>query len=171
VAKCGEKWYICSSTKLMSYLIGTYDCKVDTKGRLVFPVGLKKQLSSVIDNGFVLKRAVFGKGLELYPMEQWTLVSQKINQLNRFIPSNIAFIRGFNAGSRIVEIDTSGRLLIPKDLVNWAEIKKEIVISASVNILEIWDKQIYENSLMPSEELGQLAQNVMGNDKGENNAN
>ena len=102
-------------------------------------------------------------------MEQWTLVSQKLNHLI-VIPSNIA-LPEFNAGSRIVEIDNSGRLLIPKDLVNWAEIKKEIVISASVNILEIWDKQIYENSLMPSEELGQLAQKVMGNDKGENNAN
>ncbi len=158
----GKSGIFVNQDQRMSFFIGTYDCKVDVKGRLMLPVGLKKQLNNSIDNGFVLKRAVFGKGLELYPMEQWTIVSQKINQLNRFIPSNIEFIRGFNAGSRMVEIDASGRLLIPKDLVTWAGISKEIVISASVNILEIWDKKIYEESLMPAEELGQLAQRVMG---------
>lgn len=152
----------------MSFLIGTYDCKVDTKGRLMLPVGLKKQLNNSIDDGFVLKRAVFGKGLELYPMEQWNMVSQKINQLNRFVPSNIKFIRGFNAGSRVVDIDTSGRLLIPRDLITWAGISKEIVITASVNILEIWDKKTYEEALMPAEQLGQLAQQVMGEERVQN---
>ncbi|MCY4161355.1 MAG: division/cell wall cluster transcriptional repressor MraZ [Flavobacteriaceae bacterium] len=152
----------------MSFLIGTYDCKVDAKGRLMLPVGLKKQLSHSLDHGFVLKRAVFGKGLELYPMQQWNIVSQKINQLNRFVSNNIEFIRGFNAGSRIVDIDTSGRLLIPKDLVIWAGISKEIVITASVNILEIWDKKTYEESLMPSEKLGELAQQVMGDQQMQN---
>ena len=155
----------------MSFLIGTYDCKVDAKGRLMLPVGLKKQLSDSLDAGFVLKRAVFGRGLELYPMKQWNKVSQKINQLNRFVPSNIEFIRGFNAGSRIVDIDISGRLLIPRDLVIWSGISKEIVITASVNILEIWDKKTYEESLMPAEQLGILAQQVMGDQQTENDSN
>ena len=68
----------------------------------------------------------------------------KIDQLNRFNKKNIDFIRRFTAGVKKVEIDTNGRLLIPKDLIKHAHIKKHIVVSAAVNILEIWDKNVYE---------------------------
>lgn len=50
----------------------------------MLPAALKKQLSSVLQNGFVLKRAVFQPCLELYPMEEWEALMQRINKLNRF---------------------------------------------------------------------------------------
>lgn len=146
----------------MSYLIGTYECKVDAKGRLMLPSGLKRQLVNVVKHGFVLKKAVFGKGLELYPMEEWTIINDQINKLNRFNQRNVKFIRGFNAGARLTEIDSTGRLLVPKELAVWAGIESQIVITASGKILEIWDKQEYENSLMSNSEFSELAQKVMG---------
>ncbi len=54
----------------LNSLIGTYECKADAKGRLMFPSALKKQLAPVMQNGFVLKRAVFQPCLELYPMSE-----------------------------------------------------------------------------------------------------
>jgi len=91
-------------------LIGTYECKVDAKGRLLLPNAFKKQLAPVLQQGFVMKRAVFQKCLEVYPMEEWRLLSQKVNKLNRFNKKNDEFIRRFNAGVKIVEIDATGRL-------------------------------------------------------------
>lgn len=147
----------------MQHLIGTYECKADTKGRILMPIAIKKQLSSVITNGFVLKRSVFNSCLELYPMKEWVLLMEKINSLNRFNKKNNDFIRRFTAGVKTVEMDISGRLLIPKDLVKHAQIGKEIVVSSAVNILEIWDKSLYEKAIDEATlDFGALAEEVMG---------
>jgi len=146
-------------------LIGTYECKADIKGRLMLPSQLKKQLNSVLEGGFVLKRAVFQPCLELYPMSEWNMLMQKVNKLNRFVKKNNDFIRRFTAGVKIVELDASGRLLIPKDLHSFAGISKEIVLSSAVNIVEIWDKDNYEKAIDDATvDFAQLAEDVMGHD-------
>ncbi|MHA7942973.1 division/cell wall cluster transcriptional repressor MraZ [Formosa sp. 3Alg 14/1] len=149
----------------MNSLIGTYECKVDAKGRLMLPVSLKKQLSAVLQDGFVLKRSVFNPCLELYPMDEWNVLMQKINKLNRFKKKNIDFIRKFTAGVKMVEVDATGRLLIPKDLAVFGGISKEIVVASAVNIVEIWDKDKYEQSISGSaDDFAELAEEVMGQD-------
>ena len=111
------------------------------------PIAIKKQLTPVASGGFVLKRSVFNPCLELYPMQEWMQLMEKVNTLNRFNKKNNDFIRRFTAGVKTVEMDASGRLLIPKDLVKHAQIGKEIVLSSAVNILEIWDKTLYEKAI------------------------
>ena len=149
----------------MNTLIGTYECKADAKGRLMLPVALKKQLSSSMQTGFVLKRDVFQPCLELYPMKEWEELMQKVNQLNRFKKKNNDFIRRFTAGVKPIELDASGRLLVPKDLVVFANITKEVVVSSAVNIIEIWDKELYEKAIDDAaDDFAELAEEVMGQD-------
>ena len=148
----------------MVNLIGTYECKADVKGRLMLPSAIKKQLSTVLQNGFVLKRSVFQECLELYPMAEWNMMMEKVNKLNRFIKKNNDFIRRFTAGVKIIELDVSGRMLIPKDLHSFAGISKEVVLSSSVNIIEIWDKNKYEAAIDEATvDFADLAEEVMGN--------
>lgn len=148
----------------LNSIIGTYECKVDAKGRLLIPAPLKKQLSIALQDGFVLKRSVFQPCLELYPMSEWNLMMQKINKLNRFLKKNNDFIRRFTAGVKVVEIDALGRLLIPKDLVVFSQITKDVVLSSAVNIVEIWDKDLYEKAIDDSViDFADLAEDVMGN--------
>ena len=151
----------------MQHFIGTYECKADTKGRIMLPVALKKQLAQNLAEQFVLKRAVFNSCLELYPIKEWEAMMEKVNQLNRFNKKNNDFIRRFTAGVRLVEVDATGRLLIPKDLVIHAGISKETVISSAVNILEIWDKDRYEDAINEATiDFGALAEDVMGDKDG-----
>ncbi|WP_395059311.1 division/cell wall cluster transcriptional repressor MraZ [Flavobacterium sp.] len=148
----------------MNTIVGTYECKVDSKGRLMMPNPLKKQLNESLKEGFVLKRSVFQQCLELYPMQEWNLMMQKINKLNRFVKKNNDFIRRFTAGVRVIEIDATGRLLIPKDLAVFASVSKDIVLSSAVNIIEIWDKDLYEKAIDDSVvDFADLAEEVMGN--------
>lgn len=148
----------------MINLIGTYECKADVKGRLMLTAALKKQLSPVLQDGFVLKRSVFQTCLELYPMKEWNAMMAKVNKLNRFVKKNDDFIRRFTAGVKIVELDVSGRLLIPNDLQKFAGITKEVVFSSAVNIIEIWDKDKYETAIdAAAVDFGELAEQVMGN--------
>ncbi len=147
----------------MVHLIGSYECKVDTKGRVMMPVSLKKQLSKLVNEGFVLKRAVFNPCIEMYPVNEWSKLMNKLNGLNRFNKKNNDFIRRFTAGVKKVDMDISGRFLIPKDLIKHANIDKQIVVSSAVNILEIWDKSTYENEINEAAiNFGSLAEQVMG---------
>ncbi|MGA0431088.1 MAG: division/cell wall cluster transcriptional repressor MraZ [Flavobacteriaceae bacterium] len=147
----------------MQHFIGTYECKADAKGRIMIPVALKKQLAAKLQEGFVLKRAVFNPCLELYPLKEWEALMERVNKLNRFNKKNNDFIRRFTAGVKLVEIDASGRLLIPKDLVVHAAMKKQVVISSAVNILELWDKVNYEAAIdAATVDFGALAEEVMG---------
>ena len=131
----------------------------------MLPSAIKKQLLPILQNGFVLKRAVFQPCLELYPMSEWDALMQKINKLNRFKKKNNDFIRRFTAGLKMVEVDATGRLLIPKDLVAFSGISKEIVVSSAINIIEIWDKDKYEQAIDDATgDFADLAEEVMGQD-------
>jgi len=130
----------------------------------MIPAALKKQLAGSLQDGFVLKRSVFQPCLELYPMSEWNLMMQKINKLNRFVKKNNDFIRRFTAGVKVVEIDALGRLLVPKDLMSFSQISKDIVLSSAVNIVEVWDKVLYEKSIAGDDiDFADLAEDVMGN--------
>lgn len=130
----------------------------------MIPAALKKQLAGYLQDGFVMKRSVFQPCLELYPMAEWNLMMQKINKLNRFVKKNNDFIRRFTAGVKMVEVDDLGRLLIPKDLMVFGQISKDIVLSSAVNIVEIWDKDLYEKSIAGDDiDFADLAEDVMGN--------
>lgn len=147
----------------MVNIIGSYECKLDAKGRLALPSGLKKQLQAIVGEGFVLKRSVFHKCLELYPMSEWNTEIAGVNKLNRFVKKNNDFIRMFMAGVKMLEMDGSGRLQISKDLINFSGIKKEVVLSSSVNRIEIWDKNAYEKVVNnPDVDFAKLAEEVMG---------
>ncbi|SVA14485.1 uncharacterized protein METZ01_LOCUS67339, partial [marine metagenome] len=145
-------------------LIGTYQCKADVKGRLMLPIALKKQLGVNINESFILKRSVFQPCLELHPYSEWKLTMDKINTLNRFIKKNNDFIRMYTAGVRIVDLDNSGRILIPKDLLKTYFSKNNLVLTTAINIIEIWDKDSYENIINnPEIDFADLSEKVMGN--------
>tara|TARA_X000000368_G_C23047136_1_gene719631 strand:+ start:2064 stop:2528 length:465 start_codon:yes stop_codon:yes gene_type:complete len=145
-------------------LIGTYQCKADVKGRLMLPIALKKQLGVSINESFILKRSVFQSCLELHPYSEWKLTMDKINNLNRFVKKNNDFIRMYTAGVRVVDLDISGRILIPKDLLNTYFSKNDLVLTTAINIIEIWDKDSYENVINnPEIDFAELSEKVMGN--------
>jgi MraZ protein len=140
-----------------------YECKADAKGRLMLPSGLKKQLAAELQEGFVLKRSVFNNCLELHPMAEWESIMTDVNKLNRFVKKNNDFIRMFTAGVRMVEADSTARIQIPKDLINFAGIEKQIVLASVGRIVEIWDKDKYERAVNDaSVDFGVLAEEVMG---------
>mgnify|MGYP000642764055 FL=1 len=148
----------------MSYL-GEYICKLDAKGRLAVPSGLKKQLDNEGREGFVLNRGFEGC-LGLYPHKDWQAVADKLNSLNLFTIKNRAFVRKFQNGAVNLAMDGNGRILIPKDLQEYAGVKKEVVLFAYADRIEIWDKTKYDEVM--NEEMGDfatLAEEVMSDGK------
>jgi MraZ protein len=148
----------------MTNYIGEFDCKVDAKGRMMVPAGLLKQFAPAIREKFVINRNVFQKCLVLYPMDAWDEIVKDLSRLNKFIKENDDFIRQYNNGATQVEIDNTNRLLLPKRLLDYAGIDKDVVLTAQLNKIEIWSAEKYNaiiNSFDP-EKFGALAERVMG---------
>ncbi len=147
----------------MLNLLGTYEAKVDAKGRLMFPAPYKSQMGDEAQKGFVVKRSIFKKCLELFPMEQWKQETAMVSKLNMFKKKNADFVTKFMAGVKPVELDGTGRLLLPKDLLTYGGITKQIVLTSVVNRIEIWDKEAYEKAVdYNPDDFADLAEEVMG---------
>jgi MraZ protein len=154
--------YTFKSLPVMTIFHGEYECRIDDKGRIILPAGLKKQLSPETQDKFIINRG-FENCLTMYPLNEWTEISKEVNQLNLFIKDNRIFARNFNRGATELQLDTSNRVLIPKTLLDYARIQKDLILSAYSNRIEVWAKEEYEEHLkMSDEEYSNLAEKVMG---------
>jgi MraZ protein len=126
----------------MTGFLGEYEVTVDAKGRFLLPAGFKKQLPEDANSLFVINRG-FEKCLTLYPMQSWEPIFSEISKLNDFNPKVREFRRYFLNGAIQVELDSAGRMNIPKNLMEYAGLEKDVVLVAAVNKIEIWDKSKY----------------------------
>ena len=153
----------------MSAFIGDYTCKLDTKGRVLFPAAFKKQMDSTQEERFVIKKDIFESCLVLYPMEEWQkqneLIRQRINPYNK---QHSRFLREFYKGSAELELDGNNRLLIPKRLIEAVGIDKEVVMAGQDGKIEIWSKEVYEKNGMDEGDFASLAESILGNTSEEN---
>tara|TARA_B100001109_G_scaffold255753_1_gene260556 strand:+ start:4415 stop:4888 length:474 start_codon:yes stop_codon:yes gene_type:complete len=146
----------------MTNFIGEFDCKLDAKGRLMVPSGLRKQLDPAANESFVINRG-FEKCLVLYPKNDWERISSEVNQLNQYVKKNREFIRYFYRGATELSLDGNGRILLPKRLQEYGGVGKEVVLFAYSDRIEIWDKDTYENLLTDEpDDFANLAEEVMG---------
>jgi MraZ protein len=146
----------------MISFLGEYESTIDAKGRFLLPAGLKKQLPKDDAVQFVINRG-FEKCLTLYPLQSWKPIFSDISKLNDFIPKVREFRRYFLNGAIQIEVDSAGRILLPKNLVEHAALEKDIVLVSAVNKIEIWDKNKYQQffeSFTP-ESFSSLANEVM----------
>jgi len=146
----------------MTNLIGEFECKIDAKGRFMLPAGLKKQLPPEVQDRFVINRG-FEKCVVLYPQNVWKTISDEVNQLNLYNKKNREFVRYFYRGATEIILDSVNRILLPKQLVQYAGIEKEVVLFAFSNRIEIWAKGAYDKlQINEPEDFSTLAEEVMG---------
>ncbi len=156
----------------MTNLVGEYECRLDDKGRIILPAGLKKQIPQEAQDRFVINRG-FESCLALYPMNEWKVISDEVNRLNLYNRKNRNFTRYFYRGASELTLDSANRLLLPKTLLSYAGIRREVILFAFSNRIEVWAKDKYE-SLMTDEpeDFAQLAEEVMDKpDRRENTTN
>ena len=132
----------------MSYLVGHHNCKLDAKGRILVPSDFKEQLGDEVEEGFVLRPGLHAHCLELYTKKDWTAVQDQLRaKFSQFIEKQEIVLRKYNSGANFVKLDGSGRLQIPKEMIDKASLVKDLVITAVTTKMEIWDKDLYEQSI------------------------
>jgi len=145
-----------------SRLIGEFEISVDAKGRIMMPAALKRQLPPEAHDKLVINRG-FEKCLVLYPITEWNRQSDKVNALNMYVKENRDFARYFFRGASELTLDNVNRFLVPKSLLEYAEVEKEAVLFAFNDRIELWSKAKYEQQMNEApQDFSSLAEKVMG---------
>jgi MraZ protein len=149
----------------MSFFSGEYECKVDAKGRMNFPAKLKAKLPESSQSEVVVSRG-FEPCLVVYSMVEWKKIYSKVIGLNEFSQEFRRFQRNFFRGNTEVELDTGGRLLIPKTMMKYADIDKEVIVVGLGNRMEIWNPEKYDQFLIQDQdEYAGMAEKFLGGEQ------
>lgn len=164
--KSGDLCYTLAAIKIfMQALLGEFPVTIDEKGRLMLPVALLKQLPAVSRKKLVINRG-FEKHLTLYPINVWKKVSEELNRLNLYMRKNREFVRRFHNGATELSVDGTNRILIPKPLMEYGNISKDVVLFAFADRIELWSEKEYNKFMKErDEDFAKLAEDVMGKAK------
>lgn len=140
---------------------GQFTYSIDAKGRISIPAKLRKQISPEANDSFVMTRGV-SSCIDIYPLNEWVQIEEKLLKLNQFQPDDVRFIRMMTQFAIEDSMDSQSRILIPQNLIEYAKIEKEVLILGVLKKIEVWNPKIYEEYLNQSPEtFEQIAAKVM----------
>lgn len=147
--------------------VGDISVKLDDKGRMILPSVFRAQATfadPVFANRFFVKKDLFQKCLIIYTLETWNRKSQDmLSELNMFNVEERVFWQEYNRGSAEIVLDEkTGRIMIPKKLLDVVGIEKEAVFVGVGDEINLWDKDTYEAAAMPGDMVASLAQKFLG---------
>lgn len=147
----------------MYQLAGEFECKMDAKGRVRLPSALIRQIGAGALS-FTMNRG-FEKNLMLYPKEVWESKTKEINQLNIYNTKQRQALRYFYRGATELVMDSADRILIPKSLIEYAEISQVVMLFAYHEQIEVWSKENYEAMIAAEpEDFSVIADEIFGSD-------
>ena len=136
VGQSGTKW---SKVGELSMLVGSYNHKLDGKGRTVLPARFRGELGSSIVATIGIDRCI-----ALYPVSRWEELILKLKDLSSFKKKTRDFRRVLLSMATELEIDGSGRVLIPSGLREYAGVDQEVTLIGLEDHLEVWDSIRWE---------------------------
>ncbi len=124
--------------------IGKFKYSIDSKGRISIPAKLRKYVNPEANESFIITRGT-EKCIDIYPLDSWKeLYEKKLKRLNTFEPKEARFLRMLLQEASEDSFDTQSRISIPKSLIEYAGIKKEVLILGAMEKIEVWDPETYE---------------------------
>ncbi|MEJ6950944.1 division/cell wall cluster transcriptional repressor MraZ [Natronospora cellulosivora (SeqCode)] len=127
--------------------MGEYQHNMDAKGRVIVPAKFRDELGEK----FVATRGL-DNCLFVYPMKEWSLLESKLTSLPITSKNARTFVRFFFSGATECELDKQGRISIPVNLRDYAELSKETVIIGLANRIELWAKERWDSYLDEAED-------------------
>ncbi|MFH0871945.1 MAG: division/cell wall cluster transcriptional repressor MraZ [bacterium] len=127
---------------------GRFEHTIDEKGRLSIPSKFRELLSAKGENELVLTD--FDSCLTAYPKDEWRVLEEKMKQLSMIQKDVRNFLRLFYSSATEVPLDPQGRILIPPQMRERAQLDREVVLLGLLNKIEIWDKESWEDFMARS---------------------
>ena len=128
----------------MSFFIGKEIYSLDSKGRVNFPLKMRKDIEGDDKERMIItRRPDSEKCLFIYPMDEWKNQIEVLRSLNNYREKDRFFIRTFLENAERIELDSQSRISVSKDLVEYAELKKEVLIIGAMDHIELWNPENY----------------------------
>lgn len=147
---------------------GNSNAKVDVKGRVFVPAAFRKILAQSGEEQLILRKDVYQNCLILYPASAWNEELDQLRaKLNKWDELEQSIYRQFVIDSEILDLDATGRILIPKRYLQMTGISGEVRFVGIDNTIEIWSRSKIDKGLMSPEEFKQNIQKILGNKSNE----
>lgn len=145
----------------MAFFTGEHECKLDAKGRLVLPARLKSVLPEASKKSIIIRKG-FEPNLIIYSLHEFQNIYTRISSLNEFSSEQRKLKRKLFSSISQVDLDSNGRFLLPKGMIQHCNINKDVILVGMGNIIELWSPSNYNKNLISnSEEFSKLAQKYL----------
>jgi MraZ protein len=139
---------------------GEYRFSLDSKKRVNIPSGIRKMLSPESEGTLVFTRGFEGC-VYVYANDEWKRLTLKLSALDSFNVKVRDFIRLFVGPAYKTTMDSQGRVLLPENILNMAQIDKELLLLGSLNKWELWNPDIYNKYMQQNNpSMENLAQEI-----------
>lgn len=125
------------------YFIGNDIYSVDHKGRVFIPVKFRAVLNEEDDNSFYITKG-FETSLLLFPLSKWYEFIEQLREKKYSQKTIRDAIRAFSYGAERLTMDSQGRVVLPKDLRDYAKIKDDVFFLGAIDKVELWSPSIFE---------------------------
>ena len=148
----------------MALFIGEYRSKIDAKNRIVFPAAFKNELFTHAEKRLVVRKDFHEKRLLIYTVEAWNvLVGGMKSKLNLFNKEHAEFWRTFmNNRAEVTPDEISGRLIIPRRLLDMITVTDEVVFTGMDDYIELCSPKEHESMLMNEDDYSKTAEKYFG---------
>ncbi len=123
----------------MAMLIGSYEHRLESKGRLVLPARFREDLGDSLVASIGIEHCI-----AVYSLDRWSELFEKLKSLSYSKERSRAFLRLFLAMAHEISVDPTGRVLIPQPLRDHASLKNRVCVTGVGDHLEIWDYDLWE---------------------------
>ena len=145
----------------MAFFTGEHECKLDAKGRLVLPARLKAVLPEASKKSIIIRKG-FEPNLIIYSLHEFQNIYNRISSLNEFSSEQRKLKRKLFSSISQVDLDSNGRFLLPKGMIQHCNINKDVILVGMGNVIEMWSPSNYNKNLISnSEEFSKLAQKYL----------
>ena len=145
----------------MAFFTGEHECKLDAKGRLVLPARLKSVLPEASKKSIIIRKG-FEPNLIIYSLHEFQNIYTRISSLNEFSSEQRKLKRKLFSSISQVDLDSNGRFLLPKGMIQHCNINKDVILVGMGNVIELWSPSNYNKNLISnSEEFSKLAQKYL----------
>lgn len=124
---------------------GSNEINMDAKGRMAMPVRYRDDLTGEPDGCLVVTIDVHDKCLLIYPRPEWDGLEEQIRALPTFNPKTRRLQRLLIGHARDLELDGNGRILIPPELRDYAELEKKVILVGQGHRLELWNLESWND--------------------------
>jgi MraZ protein len=150
----------------MASFMGMFQHSIDSKGRINIPSKLRKCFNPESNDSVVMTRG-FDKCIYIYPLNEWNELEKGFQKLNAFKEKDRFFQRAWFMWANQQDLDSQARVTLSKDLLEYANIKTEVIIIGQPNRIEVWDPVILDNYMSSRKEsIEEIAEIIMNENNG-----